>query len=180
MNRSRNLKAIAIDDEPIALRVIETHAQKISQLDLVQTFTSAVQGLEFALQHQVDIIFLDVQMPDLTGFQLLKQLRNETKVILTTAYPQYALQGYESDVIDYLLKPISFDRFFQSFQKVQRLFQLQQPVFTDHEGLRSASSTPGVIFVKTEYKLVKVNYDDIFYLQGGKDYTTVFTRTEKR
>ena len=179
MNRSRNLKAIAIDDEPIALRVIETHAQKISQLELVHTTTTAVQGLDYALRHEVDIIFLDVQMPDLTGFQLLKQLSDKPKVILTTAFPQYALQGYENDVIDYLLKPISFDRFFQSFQKVQRLFQSKEPVSNDQEGLRSVLSAPGVIFIKTEHKLIKVNHDDIFYLQGGKDYTTIFTRTEK-
>ncbi|MCF0051014.1 response regulator transcription factor [Dyadobacter sp. LJ53] len=178
MNRSRNLKAMAIDDEPIALRVIETHAQKISQLDLIQTTTNAVQGLQFALQHEVDIIFLDIQMPDLTGFQLLKQLSDKSKIVLTTAYPQYALQGYEHDVIDYLLKPISFDRFFQSFQKVLRLFQLKAPVSNGQEGLGPAS-THGVIFIKTEHKLVRVNHDDVFYLQGGKDYTTIFTRTDK-
>ena len=179
MSRSGNLRAIAIDDEPIALRVLETYAQKISQLELVQTTTSAVQGLEYALEHKVDIVFLDIQMPDLTAFQLLKRLSHQSKVVLTTAYPQYALQGYEHDVIDYLLKPISFDRFLQSFQKVQRLFELKEPVSNHQEGLRSSSFMPGVVFIKTEHKLVKVNHDDIFYLQGGKDYTTVFTRAEK-
>ncbi|MCF2493089.1 LytR/AlgR family response regulator transcription factor [Dyadobacter chenhuakuii] len=174
------IRAIAIDDEPMALRVIESHAHKMKQLDLIMTTTDAVEGLVFAQNHDIDLIFLDIQMPDLTGIQFLKQLAGQSKVVLTTAYTQYALEGYDYDVIDYLLKPISFDRFLRSVQKMQRLFITNEAAGASNIALENPTKTDfGVIFIKTEHKLVKVDHQDLLYLQGGKDYTTVVTRSEK-
>lgn len=179
MSVQKRLKVIAIDDEPMALRVIESHASKINQLDLILATSNSMDGLQFAMENPVDLIFLDIQMPGLTGMQFLKQLAGKSKVALITAHSQYALEGYEYDVIDYLLKPISFDRFFQCIQKMQRLVQASDNLNASNSTPFADKIIPGVLFVRTEYKLVKVNHDDLLYFQGGKDYTTVFTRHEK-
>lgn len=161
-----------VDDEPMALRVLEAHAQKLGFVKVVFTTTSALEGLLFAQQKPVDGVFLDVQMPELTGMQFIPLLGGKASVILTTAYAQYAVQGYEYDVLDYLLKPISFERFLRAIQKLQR-----QRAVVDSSA-SPALFPPAVLFIKTEYKLVKVEHDALLYFQGGKDYTTIVTQTE--
>ena len=169
------IRAIAIDDEPLALRVIEAHAKKLENLELVRTTTNAIEGLLEAQSGNIDLVFLDIQMPNLTGIQFMQILQGKCKIILTTAYTQYALESYEHDVVDYLLKPISFDRFQKAVNKVA----LESKVNSEVNIPLINNYQPDCIFIKTEYKLLKINHSDILYVEGGKDYITVFTKTEK-
>jgi two-component system, LytTR family, response regulator len=169
------IRAIAIDDEPLALRVIEAHAKKLDNLELVRTTTNAIEGLLEAQSGNIDLVFLDIQMPSLTGIQFMQILQGKCKVILTTAYTQYALESYEHDVVDYLLKPISFDRFQKAVNKVHS----ENKVISETTHASQTTHQPDCIFIKTEHKLLKINHSDILYIEGGKDYITVFTKTEK-
>ena len=169
------IRAIAIDDEPLALRVIEAHAKKLENLELVHTTTNAIEGLLEAQNGDIDLVFLDIQMPSLTGIQFMQILQGKCKVILTTAYTQYALESYEHHVVDYLLKPISFDRFEKAVNKIQ----VENKINHDPIILSQNPHQPDCIFIKTEHKLLKINHSDILYIEGGKDYITVFTKTEK-
>ena len=169
------LRALAIDDEPLALRVLAKHAQEMPFLELVTT-TDPVQGLLQVQRGGIDLVLLDIQMATLTGLQFLELLGGRCPVILTTAYPQYALDGYEYAVVDYLLKPISFERLLRAVQRVQA-----RPTWADPDlpGLSPApTELPPCLFIKTEHRLVKVDYDDIWHLEGGKDYVTVVTTSE--
>ena len=178
------LRVLAIDDEPLALRVLAEHARRVPFLDL-RTTTDPVAGLLDVQRGAVDLVLLDIQMATLTGLQFLELLRGKCPVILTTAYPQYALDGYEYAVADYLLKPISFDRFLRAIQRVRA--QLPQPPagplgagpVMAAGGSPAPPDGPPCLFVKTEHRLVKVNHADICYIEGGKDYATVVTSTEK-
>jgi DNA-binding LytR/AlgR family response regulator len=169
------IRAIAIDDEPLALRVIEAHAKKLENLELVRTTTNAIEGLLEAQSGKVDLVFLDIQMPSLTGIQFMQILQGKCKIILTTAYTQYALESYEHNVVDYLLKPISLDRFQKAVNKVA----LENRVNSEVNLPSNTNHQPDCIFIKTEYKLLKINHSDILYVEGGKDYITVFTKSEK-
>src|ERR1700710_994314 len=117
------IKCLIVDDEPLALHILEDYMSKIPFLQLVKATTDPIEALTLVQEKLVDLVFLDVQMPELTGIQFLRIANGKTKVILTTAYPQYALEGYELDAVDYLLKPIAFDRFFKAAQKVQATLQ---------------------------------------------------------
>ena len=174
------IKCLLVDDEPLALHILEDYISKIPFLQLVKATTNPIEALTLVQEKCTDLVFLDVQMPELTGIQFLKIANGKAKVILTTAYPQYALEGYDLDVIDYLLKPIAFDRFFKSVQKAQAILypsasnvqpepvpQLQQDFLSDF------------IFVKTEHKIQKVYLNDILYIEGLKDYISIFTASER-
>lgn len=171
------IRCIAIDDEPLALDIITDYVAKIPELSLVTSTTDAIEALPLIQNGEVDLIFLDVQMPELTGIQFLKILNGRCDVILTTAYPQYALDGYELNVLDYLLKPIAFDRFYRSVQKAlnQRSYKPQDlgayPV-QQHDAM-------DFIFVKTEHKIQRVDLDDILYIEGLKDYISIYTAAER-
>ncbi|HWK59486.1 MAG TPA: LytTR family DNA-binding domain-containing protein [Parapedobacter sp.] len=170
------VRCIAVDDEPLALDIIADYVAKVPELTLVTSTTNAIDALALVQNGEVDLAFLDVQMPELTGIQFLKIINGKCDVILTTAYPQYALDGYELNVVDYLLKPIAFDRFYRSVQKVlnNRAQQTLQPV---------AASLPSdavdFIFVKTEHKIQRVDLDDILYIEGLKDYISIYTADER-
>ena len=176
------MKALALDDEPLALRVIQSHTAKIPFLNLVQSTTNAVEALVRVQEGDIELLFLDIQMPDLTGMQFMQLIKEKCKVILTTAYPQYALEGYEYSVVDYLLKPISFERFLKAVQKAQEILQappqyiVENPAITPTETSQTAQD---FIFVKTEYKLQRVPHADILYVEGGKDYITIHTPKER-
>jgi two-component system, LytTR family, response regulator len=177
------IKALALDDEPLALRVIESHAAKIPFLELELSTTNAVEALVRAQQGDIQLLFLDIQMPDLTGIQFMQLMKNQCKIILTTAYPQYALEGYEYSVVDYLLKPISFDRFLKAVQKVQENLQQGTPQYVVENQAITPIETPQIvqdfIFVKTEYKLQRVPHADILFIEGGKNYITIHTPKER-
>ena len=169
------IRCLVVDDEPLALDILEDYISKVPFLTLVKTTTSAIEGLSLVQSDSVDLVFLDVQMPELTGIQFLKIINGKCDVILTTAYSQYALDGYELDVVDYLLKPIAFDRFYKAAQKV---LQNNGNGHTTPQVLPSAN-THDFIFVKTEHKIQKIYLDDILFIEGLKDYISIFTKTER-
>ncbi|MDF3078057.1 MAG: DNA-binding response regulator [Sphingobacteriaceae bacterium] len=169
------IRCIVVDDEPLALDILTDYIEKVSFLQLVSATTSAFEALAQVQDGKADLVFLDVQMPELTGIQFLKIINGKCDVILTTAYPQYALDGYELDVVDYLLKPIAFDRFYKAVQKVQHE---KSPPAAVADPV-PATSTYDFIFVKTEHKIQKIYLDDILYIEGLKDYISIFTSAER-
>ena len=170
------IRCLVVDDEPLALDILEDYIRKVPFLTLVKTTTSAIEGLSLVQSDAIDLVFLDVQMPELTGIQFLKIINGKCDVILTTAYSQYALDGYELDVVDYLLKPIAFDRFYKAAQKVLQNNGNGNVIPQEHT---SASNSRDFIFVKTGHKIQKIYLDDILYIEGLKDYISIFTKTER-
>lgn len=178
----KTLRAIVIDDEPLALRVIESHSKKIPFINLIYSTTKVLEALAYLQSNPVDLIFLDVQMPDLTGLQFMELLRGKSKIILTTAYKEYAINGFEYDIVDYLLKPVSFERLIKAVQKALNQLTAEtyfKSAIKDAEPNHESEVSIDCIFIKTEYKLQKIFYDDILYLEGGKDYVTIFTKNGK-
>jgi len=178
------LKCIAVDDEPLALDIIEDYISKVPFLELVKRTENAIEGLQLVQAGGIDLVFLDIQMPDLTGIQFLKIANNKASYILTTAYSQYALESYDLNVSDYLLKPIAFDRFYKAVEKVHNqqknnaepavaAVPVPAPVVTPSQAVQD------FIFVKTEHKIQKIELDDILYIEGLKDYISIFTKTER-
>lgn len=175
------IRCLVVDDEPLALHILEDYISKLPFLTLVKVTTNPIEALSLVQNGEVDLVFLDVQMPELTGIQFLKIANGKAKFILTTAYSQYALEGYELDVLDYLLKPIAFDRFYKSVQKAQAIIHpstaptpavvVQEPAQQD--------VLSDFIFVKTEHKIQKVYLHDILFIEGLKDYISIFTPTER-
>lgn len=169
------LKCLLIDDEPLAIRLLSDYIEKTEGLSLLKSFTNPIGALQFADQNPPDLIFLDIQMPELTGIQFMKISNGKYPIILTTAYDHYALDSYEFDVIDYLLKPISLDRFMIAAKKAkQRLSATTNPPPTP-----VVESTPDYIFVKSDYKTLKINLSDIYYLEGMGDYVCIHLQDKK-
>jgi DNA-binding LytR/AlgR family response regulator len=160
------LRCIAIDDEPIALEVIKSHASKVPFLDLKQTFVNAIEALTYLKTESIDLIFLDINMPDLTGLDFAQVVGNKSLVIFTTAYPEYALQGFELSALDYLLKPIAFGRFMQAANKA-------------YERLSGDSKKSPYVFVKDGYDWVRINLDELQYVESEGNYLT-FQETGKK
>lgn len=169
------INCIAIDDEPIALDIIAHHANKIPFLDLKAKVNNAFDALELLHKEKFDLIFLDIQMPELTGFELLRTLQNKPLVIFTTAYPNFALESYELDAVDYLVKPIPFERFLKAVNKVKQ--RISQPVEIVENNNNPYNAD--FIFVKTEYKTVKIFLNDILYIESEKDYVAFQLKEEK-
>jgi len=171
------LNCVIIEDEPLARNLMIDYVKKVPSLNLLQAFSNPLEALEALRTLPVDVLFLDIQMPEITGISLLKILTKKPFVILTTAYSDYALQGYELDVTDYLLKPVTFERFLKAVDKViQRSDSEIAPAIVQTE---QQSTTPPFVFVKDGTKLVKVKLDDILYVEGLKDYVTIHTKTQK-
>src|SRR4051812_41800348 len=181
------IRCLVVDDEPLALHILEDYISKMPFLQLIKATTNPIEALTIVQGGNVDLVFLDVQMPELTGIQFLRIANGKAKVILTTAYPQYALEGYELDVIDYLLKPIAFDRFFKSAQKAQGIIHpsTRSSLPDQPQAAAAAPQQPqddfshDFIFVKTEHKIQKVYLHDILYIEGLKDYISIFTNQER-
>ncbi len=170
-----NVSCIIVDDEPLARSLLKDYVSKIPSLKLIDVCSSAVAAMEKMQSQPVDLLFLDIQMPEVTGLSLLKIMKKKPLVVLTTAYSEYALESYEFDVVDYLLKPITFSRFLQAVDKVNaRLNSLS----TQPEKIAPNLSQP-FIFVKDGTKLVKVRWSDILYIEGLKDYVTIHTKQQK-
>jgi two-component system LytT family response regulator len=181
------LKCIAVDDEPLALDIIEDYISKVPFLELVKRTENAIEALQLVQAGGIDLVFLDIQMPDLTGIQFLKIANNKASYILTTAYSQYALESYDLNVSDYLLKPIAFDRFYKAVEKVhnQHKTTVEPAPVVPFPAVASTPSAAAVqpvqdfIFVKTEHKIQKIELDDILYIEGLKDYISIYTKTER-
>ena len=170
------LNCVIVEDEPLARNLLVDYVQKVPSLKLIEACPSPIQALDVLRNNPVDVLFLDVQMPELTGISLLKVLQKKPLVVLTTAYSEYALEGYELDVADYLLKPITFERFLKAVDKVTQRLE-NKPVQVIERS--SPETTNPFVFVKDGTKLVKVQLNDILYIEGLKDYVTIHTRQQK-
>lgn len=171
------IRCMAVDDEPWALALISDYIKKVPFFQLVHSTDNAIEGLQLLQAGDIDLIFLDIQMPEISGMQFLKIINNKARVILTTAYSEYALEGYEHNVVDYLLKPVSFDRFYAAALKAQALFQPGQAVAA--AVTYSAPAVEDFIFIKTDNRIVKVLLSDILLIEGLKDYIAIHTTKEK-
>jgi len=160
-----NLNCLVVDDEPLALEILESYINKLPNLTLVQTCNNALEAFEVISQKQIDLLFLDIQMPKLTGMEFLKGLKQPPSVILTTAYRDYAIQSYELNVVDYLLKPFSFERFFKAVNKVSPM--------------PNSSDSESFIYLKMDKRVVKVCLKDILFIESMKDYIKVKTATQE-
>lgn len=167
---------LIVEDEPLARNLLTEYVKKVSFLNLVKACSNPMEALDVLRTNTIDILFLDIQMPEITGITLLKILQKKPMVILTTAYSEYALESYELDVVDYLLKPITFDRFLKAVDKAAQ--RITTPATTIIEK-SAGESAPDFVFVKDGTKLVKINFDDILYVEGLKDYVTIHTKTQK-
>lgn len=164
------INVIIVDDEPLAQDVLETYIEKIPELNLVAKCNNALEANEALKEHDVHLMFLDIQMPQLTGIDFLKTLSKPPQVIITTAYPNYAIEGFELNALDYLLKPISLERFMKAVNKAQDQIELQR---RDTAAAGAGEEDSDFIFVKADKKLVKVHYRDILYIEGLKDYVII-------
>jgi DNA-binding LytR/AlgR family response regulator len=172
------INCIAIDDEPLALDIISDYCSRIPFLNLEKTFESAINSIKYIRTNPPDLLFLDIQMEELSGIQLLKALNHRPYVILTTAFDSYALQGFDLDVIDYLLKPISFERFVKGVNKVVDKIQADQMNFSSDHNRPDAMRDP-FFFVKTETRIEKIRFADVLYIEGMGDYWRIITTSKK-
>jgi len=156
--------AIAIDDEPIALDIIKSHASKVPFITLQETFTDAFAAITYLQQHKIDLIFLDIKMPDISGIDFLKSLSKPPMVVFTTAYTEHAVQSFELDAVDYLLKPFSLSRFLKACNKAHELFNLRS---------EKQEAKASQIFIKDGYEQVKVELDEILYIEASGNYTQI-------
>jgi DNA-binding LytR/AlgR family response regulator len=164
------INAIAIDDEPLALRVIESLCNKSESISLVKTFTQPNEALKHLRKYPVDLIFCDIQMPAMTGINLVKSLQQNTMVIFTTAFSEYAAVSYELNAIDYLLKPINQRRFTQAVNKAKEYFEYIN---------KKSQNTDRYIFVRADFSLVKIPLADILYIEGLADYLKIHIKDRK-
>lgn len=163
------IKAIAIDDEPLALEIVKQYCTQLPGIELVQTFDNAVAGLEYIHQHQPDLLFIDIDMPDINGIDLINSLASKPMIIFTTAYKEFALDGFELEAIDYLLKPFSFERFEKAFQKAA----------SKYKSTNSEDGAQEHIFVYTEYRMKKILLQDIIYIESLDDYIKIHFMNDK-
>lgn len=168
------INAIAIDDEPLALQLVTGYIERTPGLTLAGSFDNPLDAIEFLNREYVDLVFVDIQMPDLSGLEFTRSLAKGPKVIFTTAYEKYALEGFRLDVIDYLLKPFSYEEFLKAVQKALRLIKLEKEV------PEQVDTNNEFLFLKSDYKIRRIDFNDILYIEGLKDYVKVFTRNSDR
>jgi DNA-binding LytR/AlgR family response regulator len=171
------IRCLVIDDEYMARLLLENYIQKLPQLELVSLCEDAIEALNMIKKEKIDVVFLDIQMPNLTGLEFLHTLQQKPIVIFTTAYSEYALEGFRLDAVDYLLKPFSFERFVQAVNKASHYLSFQH-----NNNNQTATSIPVAeikeprqLFVKSDGKLIKVRFDEIMYIEGLKEYVSIYT-----
>lgn len=172
------MKCVIIDDEPLAVDLLQDFVQKVDALELISTFNNAIDAVSFINQNNVDLIFLDIQMPHFSGIDFLNTIEKKPLVIFTTAYSDYAVEGFNLGAVDYLVKPIPFHRFLKAVVRAQ---QVLQPVAA--QTLTENNNTPEIeqdfMFVRAEYENVKLNFADILFIEGLKDYVKIYTTDNK-
>ncbi len=166
------IRCIIIDDEPLAIKVIENFLNEFSSFELVATFNDPISALQSIDNGSVDVVFLDINMPRMNGLAFLRSLQKKPHIIITTAYREYAIESFDLNVLDYLIKPIPFERFLKSINKISNLVNLERNKSFD----KSFKNEPS-IFLKVDKKLMKINLNDILYIESLKDYINVFTTT---
>jgi DNA-binding LytR/AlgR family response regulator len=171
--RDNVLNCIAIDDEPSALKIIREFCSKIQAVNIVGTFTNPYDAIHTINNNQVDLIFLDIVMPQISGLEFLKTLYNPPMVIFTTAFKEFAFEGFDYDAVDFLVKPIAFDRFLKAVNKAFQLLRLKNPVIKASE--ETSAISQGFLMVKVEYTTIRIDLNDILYIEGLKDYVKIHT-----
>lgn len=176
MSNNTLINCMIVDDEPIARDILTGYLEKTPGLKLVKSCMNATEAYEGLYQHKVDLIFLDIQMPVISGTDFLRSLRQPPLVIFTTAYQQYAVEGFELNSVDYLLKPVTYERFYQAIQKVREKLSFKA-------GMKASPPNSTVpidyLFIKQDTRLVRVNYDQISYIQAEKDYSSVYLEDKR-
>ncbi|HKI89706.1 MAG TPA: LytTR family DNA-binding domain-containing protein [Draconibacterium sp.] len=168
------IKTIAIDDEPLALQLVTGYIKKTPFLELAASFDNPMDAMEFLDKNNVDLIFLDIHMPDLTGIEFTRILENPPKIIFTTAYEKYALEGFKLEAVDYLLKPFGYEEFLKSARKAEKLIGLEKSAQDE------VSANNEFLFLKSEYKIRRINFNEIKYIEGLKDYVKVYLQHEPK
>jgi two-component system, LytTR family, response regulator len=163
------IKCVAIDDEPLALKLISEFALKFSFLKMINTFDDAIAGVEFLKNHTIDLLFIDINMPDISGIELVRSLKQKPAIIFTTAHKKFAIEGFELDALDYLLKPIDFERFSRAVNKALDYIQYK----------KSKTEKDEAFFVRSEYQLVKIVLNDIEYIESLEDYLKIHLTAAK-
>ena len=167
------IKCAIVDDEPLAVELLASYVKKIPFLELCGKYNNATDALHGITEDAVDLLFLDIQMPELNGLELSKMVPENTRIVFTTAFDQYAVDGFRVTALDYLLKPISYADFLEACNKAQQWFQLVQQ--QEESSPAAVAEEIKSIFVKSEYKLLQINLDDIRYIEGLKDYVKIYT-----
>jgi len=168
------IKCIAVDDEPLALSLMEDYISKVSYLQLVAKCSDAFEAQKALQQNEVDLIFIDIQMPGLTGLQFIQSLTSRPMIILVTAYEKFALEGFNLNVVDYVLKPVELARFMQASNKALELYELK------HQSKDSSANKPEYFFVNVDYSLVKVMFSDITWIEGLRDYVKIHLKSSSK
>lgn len=168
------LKTIAIDDEPLALRLVCDYVSKTPFLELVGSYDNPLDAIDFLSTKTADLIFVDIQMPDLTGIEFTRSLEDAPKIIFTTAYEKYAIEGFKLNAIDYLLKPFSYEEFLKAAGKARKQVELET------SALPSIEANNQFLFLKSEYKIRRINFNDILYIEGLKDYIKVYVTSDDK
>lgn len=168
------IKVVAIDDEPLALQLVKGYIEKTPFLEMAGAFDNPVDAVVYIKSSIVDLVLLDIQMPDITGTELARVISGGPKIIFTTAYEKYALEGFRLDAVDYLLKPFSYAEFLKAVQKTQKLIDLET------KQLPSLEVKNDFLFIKSEYKIRRINFSEINYIEGLKDYVKIFLTDEKK
>ena len=165
------IKCVIIDDEPLAIKVVENHLKEFQNFEIVSTFNNPLEAISLLEKGDIDVLFLDINMPKMNGLDFAKTLTTKTKVIITTAYREYAVESFDLNVLDYLVKPIPFNRFLKTVNKITQLIYLQKDNIEE-------DTNDSFIFLKVDKKLVKIKFEDILYIESLKDYIKVFTTIE--
>ncbi|NAS11940.1 LytR/AlgR family response regulator transcription factor [Poritiphilus flavus] len=177
------MKCVIIDDEPLALGIIKSYCEELGNLEVMGLFTNPLESIEVLQKEQVDLVFLDIEMPQISGIEFVKSLEQRPMFIFTTAYPEYAIEGFELNAIDYLVKPIPFARFVKSINRAKEIYELRNTTKASNNYVTPAGGeavqVQEFIFVKSDYDNVKIRLDSIKYIQGLKDYLKIHTYTNR-
>ena len=173
------MKCIIIDDEPLAVDLLKDFVSKVESLELVNTFNNAIDAISAINKTEVDLIFLDIEMPHFTGIDFIKAIDKKPLIIFTTAYSNYAVEGFDFGAVDYLVKPIPFNRFLKAVVRAQHIFTPSEPVQNSTPAIVVTDESNNFMFVRAEYENVKINYADILFVEGLKDYVKIYTTDGK-
>lgn len=173
------MKCVIIDDEPLAVDLIKEFVSKVESLELINTFNNAIDAIAVINNSNVDLIFLDIEMPHFSGIDFLNAIDKKPLIIFTTAYSDYAVEGFNLGAVDYLVKPIPFHRFLKSVMRAQQLFQSQNTTSSITPKIVAPEMEPDFMFVRSEYENVKINFSDILFIEGLKDYVKIYTSDNK-